>query len=470
MAAKPSPPAPTIPEPDGRRLWWLRHPLRWTERKFLLPAAPMSAYPLVVLFFIYFADEFDTAAFSTLAPEIRDAFGLTDQQFLSIVGINFVLIVLLTVPLGWWADRTNRVNLVVVSAVVAVTFSFLTGLSWAVGILLLARIGNGLGLIANWPVHNSLLADYYLPDSRPEVFSRHRSAQHVGAIVGPIVAGLIGYLIGWRWAFFIMAIPIAVATVFALRMREPVRGGTDSPDDAFDASFEDPVSFRASVRLLWRVPTLRRQYIGTIFVGAAYIPLLTFLSLYLEDMFGVNELGRGAVGCLNAAAGFVGTLWAGRLTRTRWLAKGIGEPQKWLGYILLIVTVNLVLLAAIPVLGLVIPVGMAAYFLGGMFFPPYLTVTALVSPARVRSQGFTFSLLFLGLGAIPSLIISGGISDAHGIQWGIASLTPYWIIGALIVYSAHKFVEGDTNKAFQDLHDRAEQHRLEQAAAAPPVL
>ena len=40
----------------------------------------MLVFPLVVLFFLYFFDEFDTAAFGTLAPEIQKAFHLTDKR------------------------------------------------------------------------------------------------------------------------------------------------------------------------------------------------------------------------------------------------------------------------------------------------------------------------------------------------------------------------------------------------------
>ena len=50
------------------------------------------------------------------------------------------------------------------------------------------------------PTHNSLIADYYAPERRNKVFAFHRSANVVGQIVGPIVAGLLAFQFGWRCA------------------------------------------------------------------------------------------------------------------------------------------------------------------------------------------------------------------------------------------------------------------------------
>ena len=48
----------------------------------------MPAFPLAVLFLLFFFDEFDTAAFNILAPNIREAFHLTVLAFGTIVVVN----------------------------------------------------------------------------------------------------------------------------------------------------------------------------------------------------------------------------------------------------------------------------------------------------------------------------------------------------------------------------------------------
>src|SRR5205823_5131077 len=163
---------------------------------------------------------------------------------------------------------------------------------------------------------------------------------------GPAVAGLIGWAFGWRAAFFLMAVPIGVVAVMSLRIKEPIRGATDDPDLAEQAALEAPVSFSRGYRILRSVRTLRRSYLSAVFLGAAYVPLVTVLTLYLDRVFHVGQVGRGVVGCLNAVAAFAGVLWAGRLTRSRWLVQGLGVPMKMAGWIIGAVAIGLLIMAA----------------------------------------------------------------------------------------------------------------------------
>ena len=60
----------------------------WVRRRFENATAGAAILPLVVLFFLYFFDEFDTAGLGTLAPEIKHAFHLTDKDIAGLVLVN----------------------------------------------------------------------------------------------------------------------------------------------------------------------------------------------------------------------------------------------------------------------------------------------------------------------------------------------------------------------------------------------
>src|SRR3954447_25999691 len=85
--------------------------------------------PLLILFAIYFFDEFDTAGFGVLAPQIKRAFHLTDRAFIGLVIINLTVLFILVIPIGYYGDRLPRTKIVVASALVAGTFSLVTGLA-----------------------------------------------------------------------------------------------------------------------------------------------------------------------------------------------------------------------------------------------------------------------------------------------------------------------------------------------------
>ena len=61
--------------------------------------------PLVVLTAIYFMDEFDTAAFGVLAPDIQHSFHLSDSTFGLLVIGNVSPLLLCGIPLSHYADR-----------------------------------------------------------------------------------------------------------------------------------------------------------------------------------------------------------------------------------------------------------------------------------------------------------------------------------------------------------------------------
>src|SRR4051812_39611736 len=434
----------------------------------------MPTLPLVVLFLLFFFDEFDTAAFNILAPNIREEFHLTVLAFGTIVVVNLTVVLLLAVPVGFYGDRLPRRKLVIAGAIIAGVFSFLTGLAPVLGLLILFRLGNGIGRLLNDTIHTSLLADYYKPVDRPRVFGAHRNAVYFGTIVGSAVAGVAAYIGGWRLAFAILMVPIVVTALFgATRLHDPVRGGTDDPDAALLAELEEPPPFPEARRILFSVKTLRRQFLAWFFLGAGLIPLAYLLPLFLEKDFGVNELGRGVVGAANAGATFIGIQIAGRRT-VAWMAKGMGEPLKRAGLALGAVGIGIFLVAISPTLPFVLVIGCVTSFVVGWFFPGFYATQALVSPARVRTLSFSFGSLFLVGGVWLLYFLPGfaALADSRGNRWGLAVTAPYWIICGLVLRSGHKFVADDTARAMELLSTQAElrRERLEAAGDGGTLL
>ena len=48
------------------------------------------------------------------------------------------------------------------------------------------------------------------------------------------------------------------------------------------------------------------------------------------------------------------------------------------------------------------------------------------------------------------------IPDDHGLRWGLLATVPYWVVGGLVLRSAHRFVAEDTQKAHNQLLFTAE--------------
>jgi branched-chain amino acid transport system ATP-binding protein len=440
------------------------------RRKFESDTKGQVIFPLAVLSALYFFDEFDTAAFGVLGPEIRHAFHLSVDEFTRLIIVNVSVTVLLAVPVGYLGDRVKRTRLVIISGALAATFSLATGLATTVALLTFARFGNGVGLLANIPVHNSLLADYYTPEARPTVYANHSNAVQVAAMFAPAMAGVIAWQFGWRAAFFVLFIPVVITTVIAGRLHEPVRGGTDPGGELREMSL--PPSFRAASATLWRIRTLRRSFIAAIFVGAGFIPLAGYVPLYFEKVYGLGVIARGGIGSASAAFLYLGIDQGGKRT-AGWFAQGMGVPVKRIGVVLAAVGVGLLAFASAPWLALAIPIGMVVNFTIGLFFAPLAAIQALVSPARERSLAFSFGAIFLVIGVVVFYACGlAKVADVHGLRWGVALLSPWFVVGGAVAYSAHRFVEGDVQAAMMASAAEADEARAAyeaELAATPPT-
>ncbi len=157
-----------------------------------------SLFPLGVLFAIELLDQATQSAFNILTPNIRDAFHLTNAGILLIVAIAGAAALGCTLPIAVLADRTNRVRIALVGALVGAAFSIGLGTAQTVVVATIMLVGVSMGQAVIFPTHNSLLADYYPVPARPRVYSAHRSGISIGAIIGVLLGAGLAAAFTWR--------------------------------------------------------------------------------------------------------------------------------------------------------------------------------------------------------------------------------------------------------------------------------
>ena len=104
----------------------------------------------------------------------------------------------------------------------------LCGLATNFWMLLMARIGVGVGEAGASPPSHSLISDYFPVDKRATALSIYALGIPFGTMIGSYVGGWGADELGWRYTFFLVGIPgIFVALIIALTLREPPRGLSD---------------------------------------------------------------------------------------------------------------------------------------------------------------------------------------------------------------------------------------------------
>ena len=406
-------------------------------------AGPVGLLPVVVLLGLSAAERFDFTAYGVLGPEIRHAFHLSNSGYLGIAGLAQIVPLLLSVPIGHVADRGNRVRVSRIGGLIWGVTAIGTGLAPAVALFVLFRIAGGIGITINQPVHNSLLSDYYPPDALAPVFSFYLIATAgAGLLAGPLAGG-IKAVAGWRVTFILLALPTFALVAIMRRLREPARGesiGVTVSDD------ERP-SMAESFRRLKAIKSLRRTWWAAAFFGGGVVAFVNLLSLFFQDVYDVGAVGRGAISAVFGLAGLVGIAVGGPLAQRQVRNERPERLALVNGALVVEFAAGMVLMAISPVLlGSV-----AAVFLlsigGSGFNPAYQTMVALVTPPRLRSQAFAWSLVWVAVGAGVVSPLIGGFGDAFNQR--VALLVLAALVGAagVAAMSAAQWVRRDIAEA-----------------------
>lgn len=471
-AAHDAPPAATLP--DDLLIGARAAPVSLRE------ALRRGGLPLLgALVAIAVVDEFDRVALPILAPDIQRSLGVSDAVLGAIGGAGGVLFVLGALPMARLADRIRRTTIAAGATMVTAVFVFLTAIAVNPLSLFLARMGTGLGQSHTVPVHGSLLSDGYPIGARSRVFGVHSLASPVGRIIGTlIIAAVAVTAVGdntWRVVFVVMAVPVALAGLFALRAPEPARGANEQlvvlGESLAPDSDAPPVSFGHAWARLARIRTFSTLLAGIGALGFALFSVPLFINLHLEDHFGLSATERALTDALTLLPSLLSIPLAS--ARNDHLFRE-SPPRSMLLISGLVGSFGVVVAAAawMPTVWLYIIVYAVALMLSKAAFVLISPIVAAVVPYRLRAQGFAMVGIYIFLmGAFFGAVLTGWLSDAWGERTAITVVViPSTILGGLLIARGATSIRGDIELTMEELIEEQEEATRRGPDAAPPRL
>ena len=424
--------------------------------------AKHGSYPLAVLFSLNLVDELDRAVMVVFAPNIRRYFDISNAALGGIVGLQVLLILLVSIPLGYAGTKVNRVRLLRASAAVWAACSAATSMAVRVPVFIGARIGTGIGKAAVEPVGRSLLTDLYPPRAWTRVLAAHATANPAGNIIGPLLAGAVGLVAtgdgAWRWAFPLLAIPSVFAVLASARLSEPdARHVHTTEGGELLQPFEtSTLAIGEAVARVMRIPTFARQTVAIGVLGFALVGVGVFTSVLYDEAFGVGEAARGALVAGLGTGSLAGLVIGGRVgerlfqrspaAAIRLMAAGIA------GFAVLFA-----LSAAMPWLGAAVVLQWLALAVVSVAVAPLPTVLAAVCAPVLRPLVFSLLGVYVALfGGVLGGVLVGAVADAHGIRWGLASMAPFGLLGGLLMLRSTVTVDDDIAAVAREVTDAQE--------------
>lgn len=413
------------------------------------PTRSQAYYAFTILFIINILNYADRYVLPAILPKIADpkqGLGLSPFEQ-GLLGSSFLIVYgIATLPLGVWADRSVRKNIVALCVAIWSVATTVAGVTRSFVQLFGVRAVLGIGEAGYAPASLSLLGDFFPRAQRGRILSYWSSGTLLGAAIGFTFGGLIADTLGWRFAFLMVGVPGLIAAFLAWRILEPIRGAYDVGDESAKDSGEmstEPAELGQGVisNDFWkRVGSLRRIPTYWVLVGALVFSFFTiggtsfWLPSYIVDAFKLSVGQAGLIsGAVLVSTGLVGTVSGG------WLAdfaqRRRPEGRLMVATLGLLVGAPLVLLALlIHTLALFIGVFVVAAIALNFCTGPLNAVIQDVITPEVRATALGLSLLLahlLGDAAAPTVI--GAIANNLSLGLALTLTAPTFLFLAGLV-------------------------------------
>ncbi len=400
--------------------------------------APRAGITLFALTFVYVINFLDRQLLGILAKPIEETLHITDGQLGLIGGLYFAMFYcFIAIPVGWLADRTNRVGIVSLACAIWSAATICCGLATTYPQLVLARMTVGFGEAGGVPPSYAIIADSFPPGRRGVAYGTFNLGPPIGAALGIAFGASIAAAFDWRYAFVgIGAVGVVTAILVKLFLREPVRGQFDPvPTHPVDR-----VAFWGVLRMFFTHKVLMLAALGSGATQFVTYGLGNFAVLFLMREKGMDFHQVAVWYALAVLIGMgSGMIISGRvIDRLSLRSRQIYATGPALSLaIALPFYVAFVWAPGWPLALILLTVVMVLNYF-------YLSASVALVQEEVRPDqrvlaGALLLLVmnFIGLGLGPTYV--GAASDwftrhghAHALQIALFSLTPFYLIAILL--------------------------------------
>ena len=440
-----------------------------------------GATTFVVLLLLASLDELQTAAITVLAPDMRDTFGVSDGTITFIAASSSAFVVFGAIPMGWAADRMKRVPIIGWSSVFFTFMVFLSGLAPNAFAFFWARFGVGIAKANTIPVHSSMLADTYPIGIRGRLGAIGGGSARLVAVLSPVLVGAVavaangpGEVDGWRWAYYLFGIPVALLAIAAFFLKEPPRGQWEKIDVLGESFVEEdplPVSLDAAFSRLMKIRTIKTVVVGFSALGFGLFTVPVLESLYLEERWNLDPLDRGITITVGGLFAVLGLLYVGPKFDRLW-REDPTRSLRMVGICIGVGTLFKPIQYAVPNVPLFITFGVPQTVLFIAAFAMVGPLMQSIVPYRLRGSGTALITLYIFfIGAAGGGLISLLFTDAWGPRTTALVLSvPTSILGGWILYRGARHIRHDLSLNVQELLDEQDEEKRRHESGEIPAL
>jgi MFS family permease len=372
----------------------------------------------------------DRSVLFAVQPLVQTEFRLSNAQ-VGYLTSAFLLFYMVAAPFtGPLADRYSRKLIMVLGAVFWSGLTLLTAVTHTYGELLIRHTLVGIGEATFVTIAPTFVSDLFPEEKRGRILGVFYLAIPVGTAAGYLLGGKLGPSFGWRFPFYIAAVPGFLIALAILFIPEPERG-------RFDLLQETPQ--RGTIRGLAHNPAFWTATLGMAMMTFALGGLQVWMPTFLSHARGFSlQSANETFGVIIVVDGILASLAGG-----------------WLGDYLLRRSASAYYSVSAVSMGLGVPVMIVALFSGGRMMLPAIWVAAFLlllntSPlnaavinsvgAHIRATALAINIFMIHLlGDVPSPTLMGYIADRRSLQWAFICPVIAMIASSAILFCGMRF-------------------------------
>ena len=385
---------------------------------------------LIVLTALNLVNYVDRSVLNAVQPLVQVEFQLTKTQ-LGYLTSAFLIFYMVAAPfVGPLADRYSRKLIIALGGIFWSGLTLLTAVTHSYAQLLVRHTLVGIGEATFVTIAPTFVADLFSEDKRGRILALFYLALPVGFASGYLLGGHLAPLYGWRFPFYIAAVPGFLFAVGVLFLKEPPRG-------QFDSLKETPE--RGTILGLASNPAFLAATLGMAAMTFSLGGILVWIPQFLYSerhysleganfIFGIIVVVDGILASL--AGGWLGDYLLRRMKGAYYFVSALGMA---LGVPAMIVA----LFVKGPIM--VPAIGVAAFFLLLNTSPLNAAVINSVG-AHIRATAIAANIFIIHiLGDVPSPTMMGWVADRHSLQAAFILPVIAMIISATILFYGMKF-------------------------------
>jgi len=250
--------------------------------------------------------------------DIRSELGLSEFEMGWVMSAFFITYAAFQIPTGWLGHVWGTRLALTLFAVLWSVFGGLASLATGMTVLLLARLGMGVAQAGLFPCTTTSLAKWFPATRRGLVNGLLGSSMQVGAVIAPLLAGLLLDPLGWQWLLVLCAVPGTAWAVwfFGLFRDHPeehpdvneaeralIRGPQATPTEEEPPGRPEPTPWKAlftSRAMLW---ICGQQF----FRAAGYMLFASWFATFLKETRDVSNRQAGILTSIPICAYVLGS-------------------------------------------------------------------------------------------------------------------------------------------------------------------